>query len=595
VQRKFSPGPLGLLILLFCLSFWPQGAGAEQLRYTISWHGLEDPELEQTLRAVSNTAQYIETPPASLGLLRQRIKEDIPRLQQVLQARGHFKAQISHQIDLQASPVEIRFRVIPGPQFALEKIVFRSERPLPKQVGFPTPEQLRLSPGSGITTEALVRGRRLAESYFRDRGWPFAEVQKPEATADHATATVSVVYPVSPGPRLRFGPLRLEGLNRVNPVHVRRQVAWGNGAWYNATQVDATERALLQSGLFTTAAIRRGEAGEGDMALPLSLQLRERKPRTVKAGVEYTSDFAFGTQLSWEHRNLFGRGERLQTQAKYNAAQKTLESSLRFPSFLDPAQELVLSSDLTEEDTDAYTSRHLRNSVRLERQLTTSLRGGLGIGHEYLEQEEDDTTDIFNLISVPLFLDWDQRNDILNPTHGYRLQIHATPYQDIADETGNFFKYKATGSLYIPLMAGPRLVWAGQAGFGQILGRTGAVPTSKRFFPGGGGSIRGFRYQSAGPLASDDTPLGGRSVLELSSEFRIALSDKWGGTVFVDTGRAYSDIEPETREELFWGAGIGLRYYSGIGPLRLDVATPLNPREGTDDPLQFYFSIGQAF
>lgn len=592
--HKFTHCPLWGCILLVCLCFWPHMLWSQNIQYTISWQGFEDPELKQVLQAVSNTAQYSDSPPASLGLLRQRVDNDLPRLRRVLEARGHFKARITSRLETDTTPVTVRFRIIPGPQFALENVRFQSQQPLPDKVAFPPPEALDLQPGRGITTEDLIRGRSLLQTYFRERGWPFVEIQKPQATANHATNAVSATYRIAPGPRLRFGELHLSGLEKVRPDYVHRKVTWEKGEWYNATQVSATERALLQSGLFTTATVESDKPPENAEAVPMRLTLHERKARTAKAGLEYTSDFALGGQLSWEHRNLFGNGERLQTQLKANSDQKQLESSLRFPAFLRSSQELVLTSDLQEEDTEAYNTRHFRNVAQVERQVTRNLRVGLGTGHEYLEQEQEGTS-IFNLVSFPFFGDWDQRSDILNPTTGYRLQFHATPYQDITEAAGNFLTYKTSGSLYIPLLRQETLVWAGRAGFGQILGPADAIPTSKRFFPGGGGSIRGFAYQTAGPLDTDDTPLGGDSVVEMSSELRVKLTEKWGGTLFLDGGRAFAESEPDLDQELFWGAGIGVRYYSGIGPLRLDLATPLNPRSGVDDRLQIYFSIGQAF
>ena len=594
MTHKFTHCTLWGCILLICLCFWPQMLWSQDIQYTISWQGFEDPELKQDLQAVSTTAQYSDSPPPSLGLLRQRVDSDIPRLQRVLEARGHFKARITSRLESDTTPVTVRFRIIPVPQFAMENVRFQSQRPLPKEVAFPTPEALDLQPGNGITTEALIHGRGLLQAYFRDRGWPFAEVQKPQATANHATNAVSATYRLDPGPRLQFGKLHLSGLEKVRPAYVQQKVSWEKGAWYNATQVSATERALLQSGLFVTANVETEKPPENAPAVPMRLTLRERKARTAKAGVEYTSDFALGGQISWVHRNLLGKGERLQTQAKVNTDQRRLESSLRFPAFLHPSQELVLTSDLQKEDTEAYTSRHFRNVVQVERQITGPLRVGIGTGHEYLEQEQEGTR-TFNLLSFPAFGDWDQRNDILDPTAGYRLQVHATPYQDITEATGNFLTYKASGSLYIPLIRPERLVWAGRAGFGQILGPAEAIPTSKRFFAGGGGSIRGFAYQTAGPLDADDTPLGGDSVLEMTSELRIKLTEKWGGAIFLDGGRAFAASEPDLEHTLFWGAGVGVRYYSGIGPLRLDLATPLNPRSGVDEWLHIYFSIGQAF
>jgi translocation and assembly module TamA len=583
---------LGLLLACVLVS---RPALADQDQYQVLWQGLNNQDLQETLAQLANTVQYANRPPVSIGMLQQRARADIPRLTKVLQARGYFKAKISPKVKTKADRRQVIFQIELGPRFVLTRVDFDSERPLVQGLGFPEPGQLGLRLGQGTSTKALVQAGQRLQAYLRDRGYPFARVLKPEAIADHAKDQLRASFKVILGPRLRYGPLEINGLQEVHPNYVRKRLTWAKGQWYNATQVQDSRAKLLKSGLFSTVKINGQRTRIKDDLLPIYLELSESRPRTIKAGLEYSSDFDLGGKLEWSNRNLFGGGELLQIQSKANSIQKGLQTSLRLPDFVIPDQELVLEGDLIEKDTEAFYSRVFRTALNVERLQTKDLRLGLGLAQEHLEQDDSKGKGIYNLVSLPLFFDWDRRNDILNPATGYRLQFHVTPYHDLGSPKDSFFKYKSTLSSYFPLSLDQDLVWAAKAGFGQILGPEQDTPVSKRFFPGGGGSVRGFDYQSAGPLAADDTPLGGHCVLELSSELRLRYSQKWGTVVFLDGGRAYKDVQPDLGKDLFWGAGVGLRYYSEIGPLRLDIATPLNPRAGIDDPLQFYFSIGQAF
>jgi translocation and assembly module TamA len=173
--------------------------------------------------------------------------------------------------------------------------------------------------------------------------------------------------------------------------------------------------------------------------------------------------------------------------------------------------------------------------------------------------------------------------------------VRATPFQDLSSTDLNFFRTRATLTHYQPVLAHPKLTLAGRLSLGSIHGAaTGEIPADKRFYAGGGGSIRGYTYQTVGPLLDGD-PTGGRSVLEVSLESRIQIRKNLGLVLFLDGGNVYLDTMPDPEQDLLWGTGLGMRWVTPIGPLRLDVAFPLNRRAGIDDTFQVYVSIGQAF
>ena len=200
------------------------------------------------------------------------------------------------------------------------------------------------------------------------------------------------------------------------------------------------------------------------------------------------------------------------------------------------------------------------------------------------------------MLSLPLHFDWDSSGNLLDPSRGGRVILQLAPFQDIETTDLNFLKSRITATRYLRLLKAPSLVLAGRASLGVINGTSLLdIPPDERFYAGGGGSIRGYAYQSVGPLDEGDDPIGGRSVLELSAELRFMLTDRIGMVTFLDGGSAFASTFPDSSEDLQWAAGLGFRYFTPIGPLRLDVGFPLDRRTEIDDAFQIYVSIGQAF
>ena len=202
---------------------------------------------------------------------------------------------------------------------------------------------------------------------------------------------------------------------------------------------------------------------------------------------------------------------------------------------------------------------------------------------------------VWPLISLPATFNWDRSNDRLDPTAGGRLTLTNEPFVDVFGNDLAFNRSRLDYSHYLQVLAAPRVVLAGRTAIGTLFGASRAdVPADLRFYAGGGGSVRGFAFQKAGELDDRNDPLGGRSLFEASGEIRVRVTESIGVVAFVDAGAAFTSSYPDFDDELRIGAGPGLRYFSPIGPLRLDVGFPVNPRD-SDDAFQLYISIGQAF
>jgi translocation and assembly module TamA len=597
-SREGSAAAALLLALLVALCACPAPSSAQeedQAEYAVEFTGIPDAELLDLVRSVSDTFTYREQAPPSLSLLRNRAMNDIPQQLEAMASWGYFKADVQVDVQRRKDSFLVVFHVDSGPQFLLEEVSVLDHEGEPSQA-LPTPREILLRPGAPFMAGQVLDARDTLLSLLGNAGHPYPEIRETEVVADHATDRVRVRFLVSPGPVAWFGETGIEGLRRVREDHAARLVPWDEGERFRQELVEQARMDLIRSGLFSLVEIRMGEVLSATNRIPMFLRLRERKHRTTRVGINYTTDFGFGGLLGWEHRNLFGRGEHLETLLSVNELRQSLDATFQKPHFLREDQRLVLRTTLAQEETDAYESRSLRNLIRIERDLTPRTTVGAGVGYDFLDVEEDGSRDTFILLSLPLSFVRNTTDDLLDPSRGYTLAALVTPFIETFGDDVRYLRYDVSGSIYQEVLDNRRLILASRARYGQILGASRArVPATERFYAGGGGSVRGYPFQSLTPLDENDDPVGGQSVIELSFELRSRISERLGFAIFLDGGRAYEQDTPDIGEEIFWGTGLGFRYYTPIGPIRLDVAVPLQDREGVSESFQVYISIGQAF
>lgn len=587
-------------VLLFLLFFVPGlyspsvlSAGSD-IPYTVSITGIKDQELQAFLEGISRTITLRENPPATISLLERRIEQDIPRMLSGLRSRGYYSARVDYEVNTDSRPVKVLLKVRPGPVFVLESVDVRIEgdagslkRELLEN------KKISALSGSPVNSEKIIETQDFIEHWFRNRGFPFASLDKPRMVVDHARQAASLTYIVKPGPRAFFGNVTIKGLETVKESFVRRRIPWKKGEPFDAALLNEARQELSDTGLFVSVDVEESGTIDKKGNLPVYIRLRERDHRTIKAGVSYMTDEGPGGRVSWENRNMFGEGERLHVSGILSDITYSAEGAFHKPVFLRQDQALRLNMRLAEESPDAFTSRSLTSSIKVERALTKQNTLGAGIGFGKSEIRQFGREDRFTLFSLPLAFDRDTKNDLLDPSAGGHLNIQVSPYRETFGTDLTFFKGQAGYSRYFRLSN--RLVLAAKANAGAIEGADlYSVPADIRFYAGGGGSVRGYAYQLAGPLI-DGVPTGGRSLFTLSTELRTRVSDTIGLVFFVDGGSVFHSALPDFSEDLLWGAGAGFRYFTAIGPLRLDVGIPLNRREGIDDPFQIYVSLGQAF
>lgn len=600
-KRQIASGAL-FWVLASALFFFPWPGSSSHLSlaqpplsYEVEIRGVQDGKLKDLLREVSNIVQMKDRPPASLGLLEVRMKQDLPRLKAVLSSQGFFGGEVSGRLGTSTTPVTVTFEVNVGLPYHLESVtVTLSEAAREKEVSLPGPHDIGLPLGAVALSKPIADAGAKIEAMLRNQGYAFAHVTDRKVWVDHATRSVRVAYTVHPGPQVEFGETRVTGLQTVSEDYVLRRVPWKIGDRFSTDLMGEGQKRIAETGLFGLIRVSHEASLDEKGRLPVAVEVKERKHRTIKAGVSYNSDFGPGVKAGWENRNFLGGAERLGFSYEATGISHQGEAGFRKPDFLRTDQALVLSGVLKTEQPDAYRSTSFDVISQVERLFSRQLSGAVGVGVRLSEVEqfgEDQQTALFY---VPSRLDWKTTDRPLEPSRGGWLALELAPYQDMSGEDLRFVKAYARYSRYM-LLLDPFLLLALKGVVGTIGGANrDDIPADLRFYAGGGGSIRGYPYQKVGPLQEDE-PKGGRSLVEVSAEVRLKVTEKIGLVTFLDGGNAFSSSFPEPGDPLRWGTGAGVRYFTPVGTLRLDVGIPLEKREGIDDPFQVYISLGHAF
>jgi translocation and assembly module TamA len=578
----------------------PEEPRVEAVAYEVRIAGVEDAGLLEILQASSQLVALADRPPATAIGLRRRAQDDIERLQTALRSEGYYDAEIALDIAAGEPPAQVELSVTPGPRYRLAayNVTYVGDT-TPEDAARPGLEDIGIAQGAPARAPAVVAAEQSLVELLQERGHPFARVAERRTFIDRAQGEMTVELSIDAGPRATFGPLAFAGQVEVDEGHLHRIAEWPEGELYDRRVVRDLQRRLGNTRLFSTVNAEPAAAITDDGALPVTVTLVEREHRSIGAAVAYSTDIGPSLELFWEHRNLMGQNERLRLSATGSLIEQTGQATFRKPAFLRTDQDFLADLKGGLEDNEAYERLAVDALVALERPILENWRvsAGVSFGYEIIDERAgNDDERRFQLFGLPLTASRDTTNDPLDPTSGTRLQLSFTPYTGVGDEDLLFLSTIAGGSAYYAIDDDDRFVLAGRARVGSIVGeKASTLPASRRFYAGGGGSIRGYEYQLVGPLDDDDKPFGGTSLLELGAEVRVRVTEEIGIVPFIDGGTVYDDPWPNGEETLRWAAGLGLRYFTGFGPVRLDVAFPLNPRDGVDDAFQFYISFGQAF
>ncbi|MET4697737.1 translocation and assembly module TamA [Constrictibacter sp. MBR-5] len=570
-----------------------QEPAGRAIPYDVDIDGVEG-DLDGLLRESAELITLKDNPPLTMARLRARAEGDVATFERVLRSRGYYASKIAIDIDDKARPVDIDIDVTPGPQYRLDRYALDYKGGAPD--GVPKePADIGIELGTPAESSKVVDAQARLLTRLGETGYPLAEVTDREAIVDHDKKALLVTLKIDPGTRASYGQVKVQGLNRTEEGYVQRLVDLRRGSTWDQRQVETARTRLAGTGLFESVAIDRADEAGPDGQLPLTVRLSERAPRTIGGSLTYGSSEGAAAEVYWEHRNLSGRNEKLRFTGTVAELEQGVAASFRKPNWRRLDQDLLADAEAKRTTYDAYDEMTINSSIGASRKWGGVWTGTVATGLEYSIIDDDGEKEKFLLASLPASLARDTTDSLLDPTRGSRLAFTVTPYVGTGERDLAFLAATIGGSSYYRIDEEGRFVAAGRAKLGSLVGAgTEDIPATKRFYAGGGGSVRGYAFQAAGPLDDDDDPVGGRSLIEIGAEMRIKITESIGIVPFIDGGSVFDDPYPTNFSDLLWAAGLGGRYYTALGPIRLDVAFPLNGRD-SDDFFQFYVSIGQAF
>jgi translocation and assembly module TamA len=609
------------LLLLFCaLLDAPLSQAADPHRYRVQFLSTGDKVRDSTLEETSQLLKLHTAAPVEPEGLIARAKSDVVRLRVVLESFGYYQGSVSIQINgialddprltdtLSALPpgsdarCMITFTL--GPLYRLGRIDIDGTLPDSMRGA------LELAPGApAVAADVLDAGVRL-QTTLEDRGFAFAKVDPPIAYERADEHVLDVRFHVETGPKVKLGEIRIEGLRAVHESLVRARLPFHPGDPYSATKLDAARRDLLGLGVFVTVSVRLGNGTDSLGRVPVIFRVGERPRHAIGIRAAYSSDLGGSGGFTWSDRNLFGNAEQLDLSAAAinvggNASRGIgYDTSARYaiPNVGSRRQTLQFAVAAIKQSLQAYDQTAQTTGVTLRRQLSNVWSASLGISTAYNHVLQEGETRDYTLVAVPVTVLYDSTNLVSpldDPHHGIRATLSVTPTLSVGHPNAMFVVTQATIAGYIDLhwllrTSPGRSVLALRA-LGGLAEGAGEfdLPPDQRFYAGGSNTIRGYRYQSVGPQFPDGNPIGGTAINAASVEFRQRLGTSLGAAAFADAGRVSERLDPVSGVFRV-GVGIGARYYSPVGPIRIDVAIPTR-RRPNDDRFEIYIGLGAAF
>ena len=582
---------------------------APEIKYELVVKGLDDLKLTDEFKSLSALKKG-GGEATNATQVAARAKEDEGLAVRLMKSLGYYDSSAISSIETipntadQKGGGKLRATVsaTPGPLYKLGEIAVRTEPTTPPNL---VRDQLSLKTGDPIEAARVQGAEANVALELPRRGYPFVKVGERDILLDDQSHFGDYTLPVDTGPRSSFGVLRTAGDPVFKLDHLNVFPRFDRGDLYDVRKTDDLRQALVATGLFSNVSVEPVRTGQinpdGTEQVDLQVNQTKGKQRSLAATAGYGTGQGFLLEGTWTQRNLFPPEGALILGLTAGTQEQGASATFRRANAGRRDRSVQLSAAVNHSNYDAFDAQTITIAGRVSYDSTPIWQKKLtyAYGFELVGTNEsiydfdagEDARGKFFIAALPGQVLFDRSNDLLNPTKGYRLKLNLSPEGSVRGGFSPYVRAMVEATGYFPVR--DNLVLAGRLRAGTIAGidRDDIAP-SRRYYGGGGGSVRGYGYQRLGPFDPNGDPVGGRSVNEFAVEARYRFGN-FGIVPFFDGGNAYESIYP-TASDLRFGAGIGGRFYTNFGPMRIDVATPLNPREG-DGKIALYISIGQAF
>lgn len=542
-------------------------------------------------------------------------RTDLQRLRALYRSRGFYHAVLSEDVTIRDGDLadvtitidEGKPVVVDGVQLVIDGLT------LPPDDEHRLRTALPLEPGNVFEEERYERGRAVLRAWFRQRGYARVAVEK-GARVDVREDTAAVRYHVEPGPPCIFGDVTVSGLQDVEQDVVLREVAFRPGEPFQQSLLDKTRKNLDALRLFRS--VRLIEDDSGAETVDIDIALAEGERHEVRFGVGYETEEGVRGIAGWRDYNFLGGARQLGFSVRISQLFRTIAADFLQPHFPSQTSRLRVLFLQEQTDDDPYDLLETKFLPRLEWEVTAHLTtyafyrasldllSGVPRAVRLALPGADPKRSVVS--GFGLGLDLNGTDDLVNPTRGGIARFSVEPVGMAFGGDVSLVRTIFDGRLYVPLPYRFGAAARMRLGSQEPTGSSTQIPLFERFYAGGINSVRGYARRRVGPLASDlvppskctfldcDHPLGGRSVVELSTELRHPVTSAIDIGGFVDAGQVSLDSWDFPFDDLQYGLGLGVRYRSVIGPLRVDLGFPLE-RRGDDAAWQVYFAVGATF
>jgi translocation and assembly module TamA len=636
-----------VLALLFAVAAVGSLAhAADPQPYKVEIASVGNSEIDSTLKATSDLLGLRKTAPVSPFGLIARARSDVDRLTTALQSFGYYQCVVAIRINAmmannpglgdlitalpKGTDAQVAVSFTLGPLYHLGRIDIDGEVPdsVRTALGLRTGEP-------AVASSVLAGGARMLAT-MQDDGYAFAKVDPPIATENATAPVLDLIFHVEMGAKVNIGAIRFEGLQRMHEPLLRARLPLRTGDRYSASTLERARRDLLTLGVFSQVSLAVGTAVDDSGGVPITFKVRERLRHAISVSAAYSSDLGGSAGVSWTDRNVFGNADQLTLAASVidlggsDTTGTGYDTSAKYviPDFGRRDQSIQFTVGALKQSLQAYDQTARTTTVTLIRKISsvwTVSIGGATTDEQIIQEDASGTmldTRFYTLFAVPMNVVYDSTDltsPLEEPRHGIRASLSLRPTLALGHPDARFLISQLKVSTYfdlnhlLPTDPGRTVIaLRGLAGRAQGAGEF-SLPPDQRFYGGGSDTIRGYRYQSVGPQFPVTpefpvlTPIGGTAITAGGVELRQRLRGDFGAVAFVDAGHVNAPLIAQPGQagessaalraqssEFRIGAGAGLRYYTPIGPIRLDVAVPI-PRHIGDDALEVYIGLGPSF
>jgi translocation and assembly module TamA len=594
------------------LALGPVAYASSPVTYTVAFTPSGDGELDGLLKQTSSLVSLQKKLPAAPFALIGRAQADVQQFTVVLHSLGYDAGSVGITIDGDAlddptlldtltqepkgKPVTVQVTPRQGKVFLLGRVNVEG---LP--AGFSRPAIVK--PGNPARAAPILAATPILRTALHNAGYAFATVSDPLAVAKPSTERLDVTYTVKAGPRVNIGAISFSGLTRTNADFLRRHIPLKPGQRFSDTGLADARDSLLGLGVFSGVTPVPQEQVSTDDEVPILFHVTQQKRHAVTLSGSYATDVGFTVGSSWEDRDLFTHAETLTFTVAANGLGGTgtttpgydVKGVFAKPDYYARGQTFSVALEGLNQSLTAYDRTALLAGVTLSRPITPHI--SISYGPSFITEtvRQQGMSENFVLLQFPVTLAYNTTDSLLEPTRGVNASATLIPTEPAVGSGKPFLIAQGSASTYLAVERNARGIIALRGQVGSIQGGVTQfqVPPDQRFYAGGSGTVRGYTYQTIGPLFPDDTPEGGLAMDAASIEFRQHVGKNFGIVPFIDAGQVSATSAPFTGT-LRVGVGLGGRYYTGIGPIRVDVAFPITRVAGSGS-FALYIGLGEAF